>query len=225
MWVVLHFLDMPEFTGFCEKYNIRYRREQNREAFLTELAKALNMGKIIGFIQGGCEFGPRALGNRSILANPLEDDMKAKINSAVKFREPFRPFAPAIIEEKADQYFDLQGSSPYMTFLFDSLDKKKSSIPAVIHVDGTSRIQTVSPGDNSLLHSLLIEFEKISGHPVLLNTSYNLRGYPISATAEQVLKTFFSSGIDLLLVENILLDKEKIPKPYPPELMIVPAED
>ena len=151
--------------------------------------------------------------------------MKEKINAAVKFREPFRPFAPAVIEENADEYFDIRGNSPYMTFLFSVHEEKKKKIPAITHIDGTSRIQTVSRKTNPLLYGILQQFERLTDLPALLNTSYNLRGLPISATVRQTLQTFFSSGIDILLVENILLDKKAIPKPYPVELTIKPLED
>lgn len=218
-------VDSSQIITICNHYNIPYHVVDNLNPCLQFLARELAEDKIIGLVQGGCEFGPRALGYRSILANPGKSEMKAKINSVVKFREPFRPFAPVVVEEKTGDYFDCDKASPFMTFLCDVYKEKKEVIPAVTHVDGTSRIQTVSRQEHSLLYRLLQEFEKISGYPVLLNTSYNLRGLPISATADQVLKTFLSSGIDILMVQNIIVKKEEISGPLPPELIIVPGED
>ncbi len=218
-------VDIEDIREICRKHRIPHRTIADADESARILALALAQGKIIGLVSGRSEYGPRALGHRSILANPADPAMKEKINAAVKFREPFRPFAPAVIEEKADEYFDTRGNSPYMTFLFNVREEKKKKIPAVTHVDGTSRIQTVSRKTNPLLYGILQQFENLTSLPALLNTSYNLRGFPISATARQTLQTFFSSGIDILLVENILLDKKMIPRPYPVELTIKPLED
>jgi carbamoyltransferase len=218
-------VDSSQIIAICNHYNIPYHLVDDFNSCIQFLARELAEDKIIGLVQGGCEFGPRALGYRSILANPGKSEMKAKINSVVKFREPFRPFAPVVVEEKTSDYFDCDKASPFMTFLCDVYKEKKEVIPAVTHVDNTSRIQTVSHRRHSLLYKLLQEFEKISGYPVLLNTSYNLRGLPISATADQVLKTFLSSGVDILMVQNIIIKKEEISGPLPSELIIVPGED
>ncbi|MEW6014526.1 MAG: carbamoyltransferase N-terminal domain-containing protein [Candidatus Zixiibacteriota bacterium] len=174
------------------------------------LAEALFEQKIIGLFTGYMEFGPRALGFRSILASPTDLKMKQKINQAVKFREPFRPFAPVVMEEKAADFFDCDRPSPYMLFNFNVRREKAAIIPAVVHVDNTARLQTVNAGQNRRLYSILSEFEKKSGIPVLLNTSLNLRGYPIARTPEDAVTTFASSGIDILALENMILDKAEI---------------
>jgi carbamoyltransferase len=171
-------------------------------------AEQLSRGKIVGLFNGPMEFGPRALGFRSILASPVAIEMKSKINLAVKFREPFRPFAPAVLEEKASEYFTCDRPSPYMLFNFDVRPEKRSAIPAVTHVDGTARIQTVNQAQNPLFYAILKEFEKLTGLPVLLNTSFNLRGHPIVRTPKEALATFVSSGIDILIMANCVMDKK-----------------
>ena len=136
---------------------------------------------LAGF-QGRMEWGPRALGNRSILADPRRADMKDRINSKVKFREPYRPFAPSVLQENVEDYFHFHGTSPYMTFVCRVRDDRKAEIPAVTHVDGTARIQTVSREHNPRFWRLLNEFKALTGVPVLLNTSFNVKGEPIVCT-------------------------------------------
>lgn len=174
------------------------------------VAEQLAGGKIVALFHGSMEFGPRALGFRSILADPRDPRMKIRINEVVKFREAFRPFAPAVPAEKAADYFDTTTASPYMLFNFDVRNKMHSIIPAVTHVDGSARIQTVEKNDNRRLYDILQEFEKLSGVPVLLNTSFNLRGRPIVRTPEDAFSTFISSGIDILVMENYVIDKTEI---------------
>jgi len=174
------------------------------------IADRISEGKIAAMFHGAMEFGPRALGFRSILADPRGADMKEKINKAVKFREPFRPFAPAVIEEKAGEYFVGARKSPFMLFNFDVREDKREIIPAVTHADGTARIQTVNRADNRLLYDILCEFERKTGVAVLLNTSFNLRGHPIVRTPQDALATFVSSGIDILIMGNLVLDKSKL---------------
>ncbi len=174
------------------------------------LATQLAQGKIVGLFHGPMEFGPRALGFRSILADPRDVDMKARINKAVKFREPFRPFAPVVLEEKAHEYFDTDRPSPYMLFNFTVHENRRDTIPAITHVDGTSRIQTVNETDSRLLYLILRKFEQQTGMAVLLNTSLNLRGHPIARTPQDAFATFISSGIDIMAIENCVLDKSRI---------------
>ena len=174
------------------------------------VAEAISKGKIIGLFHGPMEFGPRGLGFRSIMADPRDPEMKSKMNRSVKFREPFRPFAPVVLEEKAAIYFKDVIPSPYMLFNFDVREEKRGIIPAVTHVDGTARIQTVSQSNNRLLHDILKEFEKITAIPVLLNTSFNLRGRPIVRTPQDAFATFISSGIDILVMENLIIDKSEL---------------
>ncbi|MEW5922529.1 MAG: carbamoyltransferase [Candidatus Zixiibacteriota bacterium] len=175
------------------------------------IAEYLAEGKIVAVFHGPMEFGPRALGFRSILADSRKAEMKERINKAVKFREPFRPFAPAVLDEKAADYFEKVRKSPYMLFNFEVRPEKRSEIPAVTHIDGTARIQTVNRDDNRMLYDILTEFEKLTETAVLLNTSFNLRGHPIVLSPRDAFKTFISSGIDILVLENHIIDKKDIP--------------
>lgn len=161
-------------------------------------------GKIIGWFQGRMEFGPRALGNRSILADPRRSEMKDIVNSKVKFRENFRPFAPIAIQEKANHYFDIT-RSPYMMFTTDVL--KQENIPSVTHVDMSARVQTVTEVENPRIYQLLKSFEKQTGCPILLNTSFNVMGEPIVASPHDALNTFKNSGIDTLVINNFIIKK------------------
>jgi len=176
------------------------------------IAREISEGKIAALFQGPMEFGPRALGFRSIIADPRESRMKDTINKRVKFREPFRPFAPAILEERVDEFFEKGTRSSYMLFNYKVRIEKKSLIPAVIHVDGTARIQTVSRSDNERFYRIIEEFEKITGVPVVLNTSFNLRGYPIVNSPLDAIKSFVSSGIDILVMQDIVIYKQELSK-------------
>jgi carbamoyltransferase len=173
-------------------------------------ARQISYGKIVALFSGCMEFGPRALGFRSILADPRDPNMKSKINRVVKFREPFRPFAPAVLLERAADYFQNVGFSPYMLFNFEVIPDRRPFIPAVTHIDGSARIQTVTKDTSPLLNMILVEFEKISGVPVLLNTSFNLRGRPIVRTPHDAFSTFISSGIDVLIMEEFVIEKSKL---------------
>jgi carbamoyltransferase len=173
-------------------------------------AKLLAQGKVPGWFQGKMEFGPRALGNRSILADPRDPNMKDLVNRKIKFREEFRPFAPAILEERVSDYFEINCPSPYMLLVAQVREDKKNQIPAVTHVDGSARIQTVSHKQNPLFYAVLKEFEKLTGCPVLLNTSFNLTGEPIVCTPQDAYQTFISSGLDYLIMGNYILDKKQM---------------
>ena len=155
------------------------------------------------------EFGPRALGNRSILADPQNVNAQDLINHRVKFRESFRPFAPAIMEEHVASYFELDCSSPYMLLVAPVRPEKRSLIPAVTHIDGSARIQTVNPTQNLKFHRLLEEFHKLTGCPILLNTSFNVRGEPIVESPRQAFQCFMATGLDFLIIENFFLDKKE----------------
>jgi len=179
---------------------------------LASTAERIAEGSIVAIFQGAMEFGPRALGFRSILADPRNNLMKEKINEAVKFREKFRPFAPVVLAERAGDYFDCERDSPYMLFNFTVHEKKRAEIPAVTHVDHSSRIQTVKEKDNPVLYQLLTEFEKLTAVPLLLNTSFNLRGHPIVESPHDAFATFCSGGIDFLLLEHYLVDKSTLSK-------------
>ncbi len=219
----------PKFGGeeierFLKQHGIPHEKAARAVQF-KRVAHELADGKIVGLYHGSGEFGPRALGYRSILADPRKEEMKAKINAAVKYRESFRPFAPAVMVEHAADYFDCYDQSPYMLFNFTVHEDKRSVIPAVTHVDGSSRIQTVAAEDNPVLHAIIDEFRALTGVAVILNTSFNLRGHPIVNTPEEAFATFCSGGIDLLLMEDYLLIKEQIPEAIRKRFLIEKASD
>jgi carbamoyltransferase len=172
-------------------------------------AGLLAEGKILGWFQGRMEFGPRALGNRSILADPRSAQMKEILNAKVKFRELFRPFAPAILAERAGEYFERRGSFPFMTVVLPVKAEKRARIPAVVHHDGTARLQTVEKEVSPRFHRLVQEFERLTGVPVVLNTSFNLQGEPIVCTPEDAVATFLRSGLDALVLGDYLCLKSK----------------
>jgi carbamoyltransferase len=169
----------------------------------AEVAKAISEGKTVGWFQGRSESGNRALGNRSILADPRNPDIKDIINSKVKLREDFRPFAPSVLEEHYKEYFDTNQPSPYMSRIMPVISDK---IPGVTHVDGTARIQTVTKEFNERYYNLINEFYKLTGIPMLLNTSFNCQE-PIVETPEDAVATFKKCGLDILVVENIIVRK------------------
>ncbi len=182
---------------------------QRPEALFEHVAKAISAGKVVGFFHGRMEWGPRALGNRSILADPRRDDMRDVVNHAVKLREGFRPFAPACLIEHADAWFDMTGlpESPYMLFTVPVREDKRARIPAVTHVDGSARVQTVSPGQNPRFHALLTAFHAQTGVPVLLNTSFNVKGEPIVNTPTDAVRCFLGTQIDLLVIDDVVIEK------------------
>ena len=165
-------------------------------------------GKIIAWYQGGAEFGPRALGNRSILARPFPAEMKDHINARVKFREYFRPFAPSALEEEVGDYFSIGQKSPHMLIACHVLPEKKDVIPAVVHVDESCRVQSVAKGVNPRFYELISAFKRLTGVPVVLNTSFNVKGQPIVNTPKQAIDTFRSTNIDVLVVGDYILEKE-----------------
>jgi carbamoyltransferase len=180
------------------------------ERFLSRVVDGLAAGKVIGWYQGPFEWGPRALGNRSILGDPRRADMKDIINIKIKFREPFRPFAPSILEERAEAYFDLAGASkhyPARFMLYVAPVKKPDQIPAVTHVDGTGRLQTVQRETNPRYYRLVELFGEATGVPVVINTSFNLKGEPIVTTPADAYATFARSGMDWLVLGRHLLTK------------------
>ena len=170
-------------------------------------AEILAKNKIIGWFQGKMEFGPRALGNRSILANSSNPKMKDIINKRVKHREWFRPFAPTIIDKYRDEYLDSSVYSPFMLFTFHVKNEKQKDIPAVVHVDGTTRPQTLKKRINPLYYNLIREFESQVSIPLVLNTSFNTRGEPIVCNPLDAIKTFYSSGLDYLIMGNYIIKK------------------
>jgi carbamoyltransferase len=170
-------------------------------------AAILAEGKLVGWVQGRAEFGPRALGNRSILADARYPDMKDKINTRVKFREAFRPFAPSILNECGPEYFIDYQESPYMERTLRFREEVISQVPAVVHEDGTGRLQTVKLEWNERFYLLIQEFYGLTGVPLLLNTSFNVMGKPIIHTVEDALSVFYTSGLDALVIGNIMIEK------------------
>ena len=170
-------------------------------------AEMLANGKILGWFQGRLEFGPRALGSRSILADPRDPEMNAKVNNAVKFRETWRPFAPSMLAEVAEEYIQSATDSPFMTLTAQVRPEKRSVIPAVTHVDGSARPQTIEREVNPLYWQLIYEFGQRTGVPVIMNTSFNLRGEPIVCSPTDAVRTFFSSGMDALVIGNFVVEK------------------
>jgi carbamoyltransferase len=172
-------------------------------------AERIARGEIVGWFQGRMEYGPRALGHRSILADPRLADMKDRVNAVVKFREGFRPFAPSVIEERAGDFFKSPFHAPFMTFTFDVRDEHLSTIPAVTHVDGTARVQVVRKDTDALYHTLIRELGRRTGVPVVLNTSFNIKGQPIVENPNQALSTYFGSGLNALVMGHHVLTKSK----------------
>jgi carbamoyltransferase len=184
---------------------------RGREPDLIDAAAdRLAAGQAIGWFQGRMEFGPRALGNRSIVADPRVEGMRDRINRLVKKREAFRPFAPAVLAERAAEHFDLDHPAPFM--VETCRVRSPLELPAITHVDGSARVQTVEAGANPRFHRLLQAFERRTGCPVLLNTSFNLRGEPIVCTPADALQCFIRSDLDCLVVEDFLLDRAGLPE-------------
>lgn len=208
--------------------NIPYEKINNIPKTVSDLLAAQ---KVVGWFQGRMEFGPRALGSRSILGDPRSQEMQSIINLKIKLRESFRPFAPTVLLEKAGEYFGLKCESPYMLLVspvedskrdksitdnitcgFDKLKIRRSEVPAVTHVDYSARVQTVKREDNSLYYDLLSQFYKDHGCPMVINTSFNVRGEPIVCTPVDAYKCFMRTNIDYLVMGSFLIDKKKQPQ-------------
>jgi carbamoyltransferase len=177
-----------------------------------DTAKLLSKGHVFGWFQGRSEFGPRALGSRSILADPCKAEMKDKLNKSVKHRQAFRPFAPIVLAERANEIFEGDEESPFMLLAKRVRPDWQDKIPAIVHADGTARVQTVREAYNKQLYRLLKEFEAITGVPVLLNTSFNVKGEPIVETPDDAIKCFLSTGMDYLVLHNMLISKKRSPR-------------
>jgi carbamoyltransferase len=203
--------------------------EMSEEDIIGKTAMEISNGKAIGWFQGRMEFGPRALGNRSILGDPRSDKMQKNLNLKVKYRESFRPFAPSVLKEDVSNWFELNTDSPYMLFVsniksektlkmtdderklfgIDLLNIKRSEIPAVTHVDYSARIQTVDEETNKKYHKLIKKFKQITNCPVLINTSFNIRGEPIVNTPQDAFNCFMGTDLDILVIGNCYLEKSK----------------
>ena len=202
-----------EIKKFLRDNNCPYEYYSEEKDLVDRITEDLVNGKVVALFQGRFEWGPRALGNRSILADPRSEKMKDTVNTKIKFREPFRPFAPVILEEKADQYFVERVShhfpARYMLFVFPFRENKAETINAVNHM-GTGRVQTIRKEWNPKYYKIVKRFEEATGIPVLLNTSFNLRGEPIVNTPSNAYNTFINSGIDVLVMENFMIRKERL---------------
>jgi carbamoyltransferase len=206
--------DPGEIEAFLKSAGVRYDVMEDDERRVERVATALAEGKVVGWFQGRFEWGPRALGHRSILADPRRAEMKDVVNTKIKFREPYRPFAPAVLAERAAEYFELQdpaGTYParFMLLVVKVREGQREAVPATTHVDGTGRVQVVVRDTNPTYHRLIQRFGEATGVPVLLNTSFNLRGEPIVASPADAYSTFRRSGLDLLALGPYLIARPR----------------
>jgi carbamoyltransferase len=227
----------PEFADkeigrTLQKYGAEARHYEEFGALAKDVAAKLAEGDVVGWFQGRMEFGPRALGNRSILGDARNPEMQKKMNLKIKYREGFRPFAPSVLEEDIDEYFDLDRPSPYMLLvtpvrderknpvpedyqdrpLYDRLYFQRSDLPAITHIDYSARIQSVSRGTNPRYWGLIDEFKKLTGFGIVVNTSFNVRGEPIVCTPEDAYRCFMRTEMDYLVLGNYVLDKKEQPE-------------
>jgi len=204
--------DAAAIEGFLHAGGIAYERLEHEERLVERVVDRLTEGKVVGWSQGRFEWGPRALGHRSILADPRQPDMKDIVNTKIKFREPFRPFAPSALVERAEEYFVLPDAARhyparFMLYVVDVREDKRALVPAITHVDGTGRLQTVRRDTNPRYHRLISAFADATGVPMVLNTSFNLRGEPIVNTPAEAFNTFMQSGMDVLVLGDYVVDK------------------
>lgn len=195
-----------EIKNAIEKYKNELVVKKS-ENVAEETAQFIADGKIVGWFHGGGEYGPRALGNRSIVCDARKKAMKDILNNKVKHREPWRPFAASILAEHQSEWFELSEPSPFMLLDAPVREEKRTLVPSIVHVDGTCRIQAVSKEQNARYYELLDEFKNITGVPLLLNTSFNLGGEPIVETPEDALKTFLATKMDYLILEDFIVQK------------------
>ncbi len=201
-----------EIEAFLNAGGIRYERLDDEEKLIERVVDRLQDGKVTGWFQGRFEWGPRALGHRSILADPRRAEMKDLVNVKIKYREPFRPFAPSVLAERAEAYFALPDAARhyparFMLYVVDVLEDKREVIPAVTHVDGTARPQTVREETAPRYYRLIDRFGKATGVPLVLNTSFNLKGEPIVNTPAEAYRTFFRSGMEVLVLGDCVIEK------------------
>ena len=204
-----------EITTFLQSNKIPYHLIENEDQMLDQVVERLMGGKVIGWYQGRFEWGPRALGHRSIIADPRNPDMKDIVNSKIKFREPYRPFAPSVLAESAEKYFELPHATShyparYMLYVVPVKPEAQSTLPAITHVDGTGRLQTVFKDQSPRYYKLIERFGQATGVPVILNTSFNLRGEPIVTTPANAFNTFIKSEMDTLVLDNYLIEKSSL---------------
>lgn len=221
----------PQIKTYLESANARYTHYECEDNLSGAIAQLLDAGKVVGLMHGRMEFGPRALGSRSIIGDPRNTDMQAMMNVKIKFRESFRPFAPSVLAERAADYFDLDTESPYMLlvapvkeelrkplteeqqklFGIEKLNVPRSDLPAITHVDYSARVQTVDPERNPRYYKIIKAFEKLTGCGVVVNTSFNIRGEPIVCRPEEAYRCFMFTDMDALVLENFICLKEDQP--------------
>jgi carbamoyltransferase len=202
-------------SWFLRDENIPYERFDDEEKLIDQVVGALQQGQVVGWFHGRFEWGPRALGSRSILADPRRAEMKDIVNTKIKFREPYRPFAPSVLAERAAEFFDLEDPprhypARFMLYVVDVKKDKQHILPAITHVDGTGRLQTVHRDVSPRYYRLIERFGEATGVPVLMNTSFNLRGEPIVNTPEEAFRTFNASDMDMLVLENCIVRKSAL---------------
>jgi len=226
----------PEYQGIeIEKSIWKFKpvyQELSEEHIYDEVANQLDDGKVVGWFQGRMEFGPRALGSRSILGDARKTDMQLKLNLKIKYRESFRPFAPSVLAESASEYFDIQSDSPYMLLvqpvkedrrielpedyhsmpLREKLAYQRSDLPAITHIDFSARIQTVHKETNPRYWKLIEAFRQRTGYGLIVNTSFNVRGEPIVCTPEDAYRCFMNTEMDYLVMGNYVFDKNNQPE-------------
>jgi carbamoyltransferase len=201
-----------EISAFLTEKNIPYRLVEDTDELLDQVVAQLIQGKVVGWFQGRFEWGPRALGNRSMLADPRNPEMKDIVNTKIKFREPYRPFAPSVLAEHAESYFELNQATRhhparYMLYVVPTKQNQRKTLPAVTHVDGTARVQTIFRAQNPRYYALIERFGQATGVPVVLNTSFNLRGEPVVNTPADAASTFVRSEMDCLVLGDFLIEK------------------
>lgn len=223
--------DDKEISRLVGRYNAKAIQYNDFEALCTNVAKLIDQGNVIGWFQGRMEFGPRALGNRSIIADARNPEMQKKLNLKIKYREGFRPFAPAVLEEEVSNYFDLDNVSPYMSFVAPVESKRRnivqsdnnqssslqrlysirSDIPAVTHIDYSARVQTVNRENNPRFYELISKFRELTKYGIVVNTSFNVRGEPIVCSPDDAYRCFLSTGMDYLVINNYLFHSTEQP--------------
>ncbi len=201
-----------QILEFLRKYDIPFKHFEDDEQFYDFAAQSLVDGNVCGWFRGRFEFGPRALGARSIIADPRRPEMKDKLNATIKFREAFRPFAPSVLEERANEFFDIPDAEKhfparFMLYVAPVREDKRDVLPAITHEDGSGRLQTVYRETNPAYHGVIRRFGELTGVPVIMNTSFNLKGEPIVESPAHAFNTFSLSGMDLLFLNNFVIDK------------------
>ena len=204
-----------EISQFLTQNNIPFRKLKGEDELLDTVVDRLMNAKVIGWSQGRFEWGPRALGSRSILADPRNPEMKDIVNAKIKFREPYRPFAPSVLAECTEKYFELPSATKhyparFMLYVVPVVQSQHSTLPAITHVDGTGRLQTVFPDQSPLYYKLIQRFGQATGVPVVLNTSFNLKGEPVVNTPANAFHTFRTSEMDTLVMENFVVEKSSL---------------